>query len=256
MIIVSLDDVRKDRTMPYENFCAWDIEIAGTLEHPEGITCAATYTSGGENAPMIYHGPTLIEDGRITEVMLPSDLKRMLNDLRVWEEQGYPIVSWNGVGFDWRVLASFMADPQDKKLCATLALQGYDPGFHFFCAKGFMPGLNKVCRAMGVKGKLEGMDGVQAIEKWKEDRPAQELVLKYVQQDAIATADAFRAIRGAGKISWITRSERLRHWTPNDRQILKAGQALASLPVPDNSWMDDPWTRDKFVGWIEELGVL
>lgn len=234
------------------NYVSWDVEIAGGLEHPAGITCAATLTSTGDLT--VWHGPELA-DGMCTEVMLPSDLLRMLKYLLMVEGKGYPILTWNGVGFDFRVLASFLVDPARKKECAALALRGIDPGFHFFCSRGFMPGLAKVCEAFGIQGKLEGMDGAKAISKWREDRAGQELTLEYVAQDVKATADVYNAIVETGYVPWITRTGRNRSWLPINGQIIKSGEALA-LPVPNNSWMDDPWTRDKFIGWIKELGML
>lgn len=118
-----------------------------------------------------------------------------------------------------------------------------------------MPGLKAVCEGMSVRGKLEGMDGAQAVTKWKEGRAGQDLVLEYVAQDAIATANVYQVIASVGGVEWITRRGQLSHWRSDDGRILNAIDALA-LPLPNNSWMTDPWPRDKFVSWIVDLGVL
>jgi hypothetical protein len=61
---------------------------------------------------------------------------------------------------------------------------------------------------------------------------------------AVATrAEAEGALRWRTKRGTIARHELPSGW-------LTVEQALA-LPLPDTSWMNDPWPRSKFTAWLE-----
>jgi hypothetical protein len=119
--------------------------------------------------------------------------------------------------------------------------------FHLFCEKGFPLGLNKAARGMGLSGKTEGMNGALSPVLWAEGRYQE--VMDYVAQDARTTLEVFQAAQKHGYLSWISRKGRQLLWQPRGGRWLTVREAMG-LPLPDTSWMDDPWTREKFTGWL------
>ena len=73
-------------------------------------------------------------------------------------------------------------------------------------------------------------------------------VLKYVTQDVRTTLDLATACEASGELRWVARSGKVR-----SRELpggwLTVERALG-LPLPDTSWMDEPWPRERFTGWM------
>ena len=91
-------------------YLAFDIEIVKSLpdgledwktQRPVGISCAATLTSEGELTVWYAHQP----DGYISERMDRDDLSALLVYLEAAVERGFTILTWNGLGFDFDILA-------------------------------------------------------------------------------------------------------------------------------------------------------
>ena len=91
--------------------------------------------------------------------------------------------------------------------------------------------------------RYELLNGAAAPVLWAEGR--REEVLQYVGQDVrttleLATAcEAFRRIARNGRVRGL---DLPRGW-------LMVSKAL-ELPLPDTSWMDEPWPRERFTGWM------
>ena len=90
---------------------AFDIETAKVVSfdgadwrryRPLGICCAATLLEG-EDMPMIWHGGK--SRTRPTRQMKQRELSKLLEYLTRKSESGFTILTWNGVGFDFDVLA-------------------------------------------------------------------------------------------------------------------------------------------------------
>ncbi len=118
--------------------------------------------------------------------------------------------------------------------------------FHVLCQLGHGVGLDAAARGMGLAGKPEGMNGGLAPTLWAEGK--REEVLRYVGHDARTTLDVARACESCGEFRWVARSGRLRCMTLGEGW-LTVEEALR-LPLPDTSWMDEPWPREKFTGWM------
>ncbi len=245
---------------------AFDIEIADDLG-PDcddwrklgspGISCAATVTSSGELR--LWHG-TEQADGRLAGRMTAQDVRELLcylDDLSVLDS-AY-VVTWNGTGFDWPILAAEAQGPEHVTACRMMACDHIDPAFQMLCEKGFMVGLQAAAVGMGLPGKSEGMHGDLAPAMWRQDRGAQEQVLEYVAQDARTTLDVYTAILKARGLAWTSKSGNACTWQPMMRvslsgsgfRLLTVDECLA-LPLPDTSRMRNPWPRTKFCGWLEE----
>lgn len=179
--------------------------------------------------------------------MSAQQCREMVNRLVFLYHQGYDIVSWNGLGFDFDVLAEEVRDDEYAKRVADLALHSVDPAFVMLCAKGYMIGLNTAAKGLGVEGKTEGMHGDLAPQMWRQGREQQNKVIDYVEQDVIATANVYEAMRKIGGVQWTSRTGRINYWRmPNSN--FGVGEGLV-LPEPDTSWMSNPRSRASVYSW-------
>jgi hypothetical protein len=233
-------------------FVSFDIEIAKTIPdgvtdwdslRPLGISCAATLRTGAEH-PRTWHGGLLHGGGGYAPKMDSDEVKNLVRYLEACQRDGYSPLTWNGLGFDFKILAeeSGMFDE-----CRELALSHTDMMFHFFCIKGFPIGLDAACHGMGLAGKPEGMNGAIAPQAWAEGRYQE--VLDYVAGDVVEPLRLAELIERRGWLTW---------WTKRGNpanviipRLLTVREAM-ELPLPDTSWMTDPWPRSKFYGWTEQ----
>ena len=158
-------------------------------------------------------------------------------------KEGYTLLTWNGLGFDLDILAEESGMFAE---CRHLATDHVDMMFQILCQRGFGVSLDAAARGMNIKGKPEGMTGSRAPVLWADGK--REEVLRYVGQDVRTTMDVALACEFAGALHWISRRGKLRTMRLLDGW-LSVGEALA-LPLPYTAWMDEPWKREEFVGWM------
>lgn len=233
-------------------FVSFDIEIARQIAEgerdwnkyrPLGISCAATICTGDAS-------PTLWFDGQYGSgehygpQMTKDDCRGLVWYLEGQMGCGYIPLTWNGLGFDFKILAE---ESGMFKECKELALSHVDMMFHFFCLKGFAIGLDPACKGMGLPGKPEGMHGALAPELWAKGE--HQKCLDYVAGDVEQLLELARLVEERHGLRWITRRGTLAS-VAIDRW-LTVREAL-ELPEPDVSWMDDPWSRLKFLAWLDE----
>jgi hypothetical protein len=174
--------------------------------------------------------------------MSREEAAELVEYLTMQVAQGYTLLTWNGVGFDLDILAEESGMSAE---CKTLALSHVDMMFHVLCRLGYGVSLDAVARGMGVAGKPEGMNGKLAPALWAEGK--REEVLRYVAQDAKTTLELARVCESRGELRWVARSGKVRCMTLGEGW-LTVREALG-LPLPDTSWMDEPWPRERFTGW-------
>ena len=231
-------------------YAAFDIETGADIpegeewqdHRPLGVTCAALYAPElGE--PLTWYGND--QGGEIADRMSRDELALMVRQLDLLQShRGFTIVTWNGTGFDFDVLAE---ESGLRDECRRIALGHIDMMFHFFCKKGYPLGLDAAAQGMGVEGKTEGMDGAKAVQAWKEgDR---ETVIDYCSQDVRCTLEVAEACDRARKLNWTSRSGRSQSLSLRVGWLTVA-QAL-KLPLPDTGWMDSAIPREKFTRWLE-----
>jgi hypothetical protein len=90
------------------------------------------------------------------------------------------------------------------------------------------------------------MKGALAPVLWAEGK--REEVLRYVAHNVRTTLEVAQVCESRGELHWIARSGKLRTMAL-PRGWLTVETALG-LPLPDTSWMDDPWSRERFTGWL------
>ena len=134
-----------------------------------------------------------------------------------------------------------------REECKRLALAHVDMMFHVLCRLGYGVSLDAAARGTGVAGKPEGMNGELAPALWAEGKRGE--VLRYVGQDVRTTLDVATVCESCGVFRWVARSGRLRTMPLSQRWL--AVEEARALPLPDTSWMDEPWPRERFTGWMD-----
>jgi len=230
-------------------FLAFDIETAKILpedfgdlmsHRPLGITCTATLAQDEEEARRFC---SHLADGTPAPQMTREDLSAFVDHLLAKTQEGYTIVTLNGLGFDFDILAEESGRFDD---CRRLALGHVDMMFQVFCERGFGVGLNAAARALGL-AKPQDVDGSVAPILWRDGE--HDTVLDYVACDCKLTLEVATTSEETRTLVWINkRDKRSRHELP--RGWITVEEAL-KLPPPDTSWMDNPWPRSKFTGWLE-----
>lgn len=232
-----------------QRFLAFDIEVAKefpieapdwTPYRPLGISCAATLEADAPKA-RTWHG--VDARGRPSDRMSREECAALADYLRDMAGRGFSILTWNGLGFDFDVLAEESGMAEE---CRELATAHVDMMFHAFCLLGFPIGLDAAAKGMGLPGKPAGMSGIMAPGLWAEGKRQQ--VLDYVAQDVRTTLDVALACQRAGRLAWITRQGKPRDVRLPDGWL--PVHAAVKLPEPDTSWMTQPLARGRFLAWM------
>ena len=225
-------------------YLAFDIETAKVMpEHepnwrscrPLGIACAATLLSDTDES-VLWHGA-------VSDRLSQQDAANLVQYLKTKAGKGYTIATWNGVGFDFDILAEESGMLAE---CRELAMNHVDMMFHILCKKGFGVSLQAAAKGMGLAGKPEGMNGAMAPILWADGK--REAVLDYVAQDVRTTAELVTQCEDCGRLRWIAKSGKLRTMALPDGWLTV--EEAEQLPEPNTSWMTDPWEKAKFTAWL------
>jgi hypothetical protein len=230
-------------------FLAFDVETAKQFpgdfsdwrkHRPLGICCAAT-VAGDTGKLRLWHG--VIDDGCPAASMNATELGELVNHLLEMSRQGYEIVTWNGLQFDFDVLAE-ESELWDR--CRELARGHVDMMFQVVCQLGHVLSLDAAAKGMRLRGKIEDVSGQLAPELWA--RGEYDQVLQYVEQDARCTLELAEACERNGRLRWVSRRGGSRDM-PLSKGWLRVDKAL-KLPLPDTSWMTSPIKRERFTAWL------
>lgn len=271
-----------------DNALGWDLEIAEELPldspfdpvaSPMGISCAAV---ANDNDAQLFHGATaLYQEPMLFSVgncMLIQECRDMADALYAYQRKGKRIVTWNGLGFDFPILAQSCQSTDYARLVAEIALAHTDVAYAMLCDRGYMISLQSAATGLRLQGKLENMTGALAPVIWngvgRELTPdehltlsklgitpgtveARQLCLDYVEQDARTTYAVYDRLMYEQALTWITRAGTWARqpWIPS---LINRGLGtcadMHSLPLPDTSWMTgEPRTRESCIGWALDL---
>ncbi len=231
-------------------YLAFDIETAKLLpvevvdlkaHRPLGIACAALLAADQEKPRLWYScGP----GGKPAPKMTRHDLSGLVDFMNAQVAAGYTILTWNGLGFDFDILAEESGRRDD---CRRIAVDHVDMMFHVFCEKGFPVGLDAAAKGIHTPGKPPGMHAAMAPHLWAAGKTSE--VLDYVVHDCEITLKVADVNERQGFFVWITqRGSPSRFDLP--RGWLTVQQALR-LPPPDTSWMrQPPRPRSEFIEWF------
>lgn len=236
-----------------DKLLAFDLEIVKPIpdgetdwkkHRPLGISCAAI-AEPGEEPILWYPGKSRgiipgIDGGGLSRWELAGMVQYLLAKI----ERGYTVFTWNGLAFDFDILAeeSGLIDQ-----CKELALNHIDMMFHFFCMRGHFLGLDTAARSMGLSGKPEGITGAVIPQMWANSFDDRKKVLGYVANDATLTLNLAQAVIARGNLEWVSKSGR---WNSCEFPLgwLPVKQAMR-LPEPDTSWMSNPVSRKSLYAW-------
>ena len=142
-------------------FAAFDLETRELIDNEKkglekgrlGVTCIGLMLSG-QQSPEVWYDKDVNE--HIANQMSRSHLSEFVDRLKSLVDDGFMVTTWNGLGFDFRVLAAESGRILD---CHELAKGHVDMMFNIFCNKGWPVAISQVASEMGLKGKTRGMDG-------------------------------------------------------------------------------------------------
>ena len=129
----------------------FDLEIAENLPEdgnidwsvPLGVTCAGLAT----NAIQSWVAPDMEGLGYAPKI---ADMTGLVERLERYGLQGFRIVTWNGMGFDFRVMAQETGEDVGlyDRIC-DLAWEHIDIAFQMRVEKGYMIGLDAAAKGLG-----------------------------------------------------------------------------------------------------------
>ena len=161
------------------------------------------------------------------------------------------LVTFNGTGFDFRRIATGVADEVDKQRAAALALNSYDIMLDFACDKGYYSSLNSFSQA--TLDEAKSLDGESAVELWRAGN--HQAVQDYCEHDAAITARLFEYGLAWGRLWRLTKSGQRRVWGLGEHGFSPASRALRATQrcPPDTSWMTDPPNVAGTADWALDL---
>jgi len=221
-------------------FIAFDTE-AFTLEEPKGISVAVTCQD--KQQARIWRSGTLDECLPLS----PQQAIFLVEYLKISADRGYTILTWNGLGYDFKILGEVSGLWED---CAALALNHVDMMFQFFCRYGYRVGQDAIAHGLGLPGKdgHEDVEGANAPIAWHESKAKRIKVCEYCEADGTGLLAIAKAITEQGYYKWTTRAGR-----PMKRPYGGAWRTVAeclAIRLPDVSWIPDPHTREEIMDWI------
>lgn len=244
---------------------AFDLEIATELPDddrdwwthgPLGISCAGLMREGADTEPVVMFDPEaepnlfdpatrrLTREGAVSLVDALSDAVR----------RGFTIATWNGLGFDFRLLA---LETGLVARCSELAWSSIDMMFQVVCVNGYMLALDKALAGMGLQSKIHAVKMNDGREAPISGREAPRLwqageyraVMEYCGGDVRQTLALARECGNRRLLTWTSqRGKPARMSLPNGWLTV---QQCLMVPEPDTSWMRDPVTRKRFTSWLE-----
>lgn len=213
-----------------------------SAHRPLGIACAVAYASDWSEA-LVWSGRDN-PDGR----MSVAEIQTMLGVLGTYCREGeYTLTTWNGVGFDFDIIAEESQNDRWRKGATYVAMHHVDMMFHLFCEMGYPVSLRAMAEGMGTAAqKSAEISGASAPVLWAEGR--YEDVIDYCKLDAVVTTKLAEAADSKGAFEWTSRRGRRQRLTLRNG-LLSVKEAML-IPQPDTSWMTDPIPRERFTGWM------
>lgn len=156
---------------------------------------------------------------------------------------GHTIVTWNGVGFDFDILAE---ESGMLEACKKLASDHVDMMIQVLCQMGYGVSLDSAAKGMNMSGKREGLNGAEIPRLWAEGKRGE--VLDYVAQDVRITLELAKACEECRRFRWVTHGGNRREM-PIPRGWLSVNSAV-KLSEPNTSWMSNQWSRTAFMAWM------
>ena len=231
-------------------FAAFDIETTGLFdgEVPPDVTCCAVRLEASATPHVrLFHSDW-------AKAMSTRDLADLVEYLYALHLTGVKIVTFNGAGFDFKVLwAHLCGIPAMCTMLREIVHGHVDLMFEFASRHGYYTSMQSLSLGTGLPGKTGA--GGDAIGMWcgEDATPASKAaVLAYCANDVRCLAELYRHICANGTATRITKAGNHRvceFSTPPDTVV--AAAARWRTAEVDMSWMDDPPRILDAVAWAE-----
>jgi len=235
---------------------SFDIEISDDLStpgdpgFPPHISCAAIALSE-DPANVKYFSSA---DG--ADAMTTAQIHDMIANIYQMRDAGYTFLTWNGVSFDFQVVAALAENANVAADVLDIAWRNHiDMMLLVTFQTGYRLGLDAALNGAGLAGKLHNvalstgevitdMSGAKAPELWRAGERA--AVLEYLREDVLQPLALAEYIERTKAISWISRKGRYMH--VDAPKLLTVEEAFYRLPEPeDTSWLTDPILRRPYI---------
>ena len=209
---------------------------------PLGIACAAAYTPDYDH-PITWK--SLTPSGYIDHSMTQEDIRKIVRNLESFVQEGYTILTWNGMASAFDILAEESGLPEE---CKNLALNHVDMAFHLHAQMGHSPDPASAVDAMNTKYMSPNLtqSGATATRTWS--LRAHRDTMEFITKDTQALLDLAVTAELAGHIKWNAHSGK-----PGIMELpdgwLQAVTAM-ELPAPNASRMDNLVPRSELTGWL------
>jgi hypothetical protein len=228
-------------------FAAFDVEMAAGQDareyRPVGVACAAVW---GEDMPrpVLWYGASPRGSGP-TPHMSRIEVRRLVSYLEELSNRGYTLLTWNGMGFDWDLLAT---ESLDRAACRQLALRHVDMMFHVACARGHRLSLERAARGMRLAGGMSGPNSTSALQLWAKGQYV--AALGQLSHDVRLTLELADKCQEAGELRWESQSGRPAS-LPLPEGWLTVDEARR-LPPPNVTGLDRRVCRASLTAWLRD----
>lgn len=233
-----------------------DIEISDQLTSPgepgfpPHISCAAIALSDDPENVRFYQAA----EGN--EQMTAQEVEHLSEKMPQIHESGYTFLTWNGVSFDYQVIAANCNNTGYSKLlldqcwCAHI-----DMMLLVTFQTGYRLSLDAALAGAGLAGKLHNvtlsdgtpitdMSGAKAPELWRAGERA--AVLQYLQQDVIQPLELARHTEVHKALRWTSKKGKMMFI--DVPELYTVAEAYRNLPEPEDvSWLTDPILREPYI---------
>jgi hypothetical protein len=246
-------------------FLAFDMEIAqpvrdgaDLLANRPGIACAG-FMREGDARPTVLFDPSDAAQwfDPATHAMTRAGAMQVFDTLAAAAGKGDTIVTWNGAGFDFRLLADETGRHAD---CAQLARKSVDMMFQVLCDRGHPLALDTALKGMEIGPKVHSVtstdgrtleiDGAAAPRLWQQGE--YRAVMEYCGGDVAGTLALAVECQRRQRLCWISQRGRPSQM-PLPAGWLSVDECLG-LPRPDTSWMTAPIRREDVLQWMTNAG--
>ena len=220
------------------SYCCLDIETTG-LESPE-ITCIATLVVN----PKKNQTHSRVWYKKLGEVMDNAGISILVDYIYSLHIGGIPIVTFNGAGFDLKVIHDCLAPEETvrQNYCKQIALEHHDVMLKFTCENGFFSSLQSFLDASDCKISKTGK-GEDAISAWMgptATKTTQEGVLDYCKNDVLCLSHVYSQLWKPGPTKRKTKSGRIQEWNHDHELTVQICLEKYMANPPENSWMRNP----------------
>lgn len=185
--------------------CFIDIETVNEIPdtwnaNPSALPIACIGVKIDDKSVLIYNNTE--KNG---EAMTQNQVEHVIDKLLEYDSLNCKIVSFNGSGFDIKLLAQYMKSDKNKYMkVRKMNLNHIDLMFLVVCNRGHPAGLSKITEAMGVgKKSLEG-GGLESVKLWAAGK--YEDVYNYNTKDVELLYDLFKEVNKTKTIQFMSKA--------------------------------------------------